>query len=264
MVGCGENNIDIVKNYTFPNIKTMTIGTAIGTFDECQSVKWKDESNEAQKIVSATCVVKPEILKAEYETEIAKLQKEKDEYKAEFDKAKDEFEKRYKEAEQKALNSFKADRQRELDWAVTWGNWPKDTGTTEDDVWELYDEFCKDKKFCDNDGLSTKIQYKYKLGKNTNKEERMIKSINNLKKEMDKEFSPENYNMPKFIEPVKMFGRDLNQTIEPISSRSYKFEFFVNTDKTVEFKDEYIIENGLAEKSGGFGKGRILSKFYKR
>lgn len=53
--GCGDNNIDTVKKYTFEQDKSMSIGTAIDGFKECESVKWLDESNKDQKIVSAVC-----------------------------------------------------------------------------------------------------------------------------------------------------------------------------------------------------------------
>ena len=36
LTGCGDNNIDIVKNYTLPIKKSMTIGAAVDGYKGCQ------------------------------------------------------------------------------------------------------------------------------------------------------------------------------------------------------------------------------------
>lgn len=35
LTGCGDNNIDIVKNYTLPFKKSMTIGAAVDGYKGC-------------------------------------------------------------------------------------------------------------------------------------------------------------------------------------------------------------------------------------
>ena len=49
LVGCGDNNIDTVKNYTLPQKKSMTIGAAVDGYEGCKSVKWEGRQRKGFK-----------------------------------------------------------------------------------------------------------------------------------------------------------------------------------------------------------------------
>ena len=72
LTGCGDNNIDIVKNYTLPIKKSMTIGAAVDGYKGCQKVKWEDVSGNDLKLVKVTCEVSSDVLKAEFERRCTK------------------------------------------------------------------------------------------------------------------------------------------------------------------------------------------------
>lgn len=74
LTGCGDNNIDIVKNYTLPIKKSMTIGAAVDGYKGCQKVKWEDVSGNDLKLVKVTCEVSSDVLKAEFDKQSARYE----------------------------------------------------------------------------------------------------------------------------------------------------------------------------------------------
>ena len=44
LAGCGEDEVELVKNYTLPDFKSMSIGTAIEGSKICKSVTWSKET----------------------------------------------------------------------------------------------------------------------------------------------------------------------------------------------------------------------------
>lgn len=42
LCGCSDDNVKIVKEYTLPQQKSMTIGNAIDGSSECKKVSWQD------------------------------------------------------------------------------------------------------------------------------------------------------------------------------------------------------------------------------
>ena len=57
LTGCGEDEIQLVKNYTLPDFKSMSIGTAIEGSKICKSVTWSKEENSGLKTVKMVCDV---------------------------------------------------------------------------------------------------------------------------------------------------------------------------------------------------------------
>ena len=55
LTGCGEDEIQLVKNYTLPDFKSMSIGTAIEGSKICKSVTWSKEENGGLKMVKMVC-----------------------------------------------------------------------------------------------------------------------------------------------------------------------------------------------------------------
>ena len=62
---CGEDEIQLVKNYTLPDFKSMSIGTAIEGSKICKSVTWSKEENGGLKTVKMVCDVDMELIKAD-------------------------------------------------------------------------------------------------------------------------------------------------------------------------------------------------------
>jgi len=57
LAGCGEDEVELVKNYTLPDFKSMSIGTAIEGSKICKSVTWSKEENGGLKMVKMVCDV---------------------------------------------------------------------------------------------------------------------------------------------------------------------------------------------------------------
>jgi len=60
LAGCGEDEVGLVKNYTLPDFKSMSIGTAIEGSKICKSVTWSKEENGGLKTVKMVCDVDTE------------------------------------------------------------------------------------------------------------------------------------------------------------------------------------------------------------
>ena len=57
LTGCGADEVELVKNYTLPDFKSMSIGTAIEGSKICKSVTWSKEENGGLKTVKMVCDV---------------------------------------------------------------------------------------------------------------------------------------------------------------------------------------------------------------
>ena len=57
LAGCGDDDVGLVKNYTLPDFKSMSIGTAIEGSKICKSVTWSKEENGGLKMVKMVCDV---------------------------------------------------------------------------------------------------------------------------------------------------------------------------------------------------------------
>ena len=57
LAGCGEDEVELVKNYTLPDFKSMSIGTAIEGSKICKNITWSKEENGGLKMVKMVCDV---------------------------------------------------------------------------------------------------------------------------------------------------------------------------------------------------------------
>ena len=55
LAGCGEDEVELVKNYTLPDFKSMGIGTAIEGSKICKNITWSKEENGGLKTVKMVC-----------------------------------------------------------------------------------------------------------------------------------------------------------------------------------------------------------------
>ena len=55
--GCGADEVELVKNYTLPDFKSMSIGAAIEGSKMCKNITWSREENGGLKTVKMVCDV---------------------------------------------------------------------------------------------------------------------------------------------------------------------------------------------------------------
>lgn len=67
LAGCGEDEIELVKNYTLPDFKSMSIGTAIEGSKRCKNIMWSKADRGGLKSVTMVCDIDMEALNAERE-----------------------------------------------------------------------------------------------------------------------------------------------------------------------------------------------------
>lgn len=237
LLGCGEDNINTVKNYTFPQDKSMTVGTAIDGYKECAKVDWKDISVKDLKLVSATCDIKKELIEAENK----------------------EVQAKYEEALRKA----KEEQAQKLEKAI--GDVLENTNNLDkESVLKIANEFCeydiskKDqapifpKVKCDEEKLNTKAKEVFKephskaLGEIASKA-----NFKNLLEDL------------KFVAQYSKEEPDVrfyNQRPEEIKDKKIQVMFVINTDKTVNIQKIALYVDGQAKELGRY----FIGNFYKR
>ena len=238
LAGCGDNNIDTVKNYTLPQKKSMTIGAAVDGYEGCKSVKWEDVSAKDLKAVKVTCEVSDAILKAQFDNQNAR-------YEEAVQKAKDEAQKNVEKALERIMQTYN-DLKTEAS-----------ADASKEELLALANKFCKydeekEKKHtfgapvtCDNDALTSELLDKHKL-------------------------NGRSFIFATFVNQFQWAALDSQRPPKPIffgdmpkkiGSRSYEIKFIINTDKTVDVdRKAAIIEDGERRDISG----SVLSKFYDR
>ena len=68
--GCGTDEIQLVKDYTLPDFKSMSIGTAIEGSKICKNITWNKEENGGLKTVKMVCDVDVEQRLKSYKQEM--------------------------------------------------------------------------------------------------------------------------------------------------------------------------------------------------
>ncbi len=238
LVGCGDNNIDTVKNYTLPQKKSMTIGAAVDGYEGCKSVKWEDVSAKDLKAVKVTCEVSDAILKAQFDSQNAR-------YEEAVQKAKEEAQKNVDRALERIMETYN-DLKTEAS-----------TDASKEELLALANKFCKydkekEKKrtfgapvTCDNDALASELLDKYKLN---GKSFIFATFVNQF------QWAALDSQRP----PKPIFFGDMPKKI---GSRTYEIKFIINTDKTVDVdRKAVMIEDGERRDISG----SVLSKFYDR
>ena len=70
LTGCGEDEVELVKNYTLPDFKSMSIGSAIEGSKICKNITWSKEENRGLKTVKMLCDVDVEQRLKSYKQEM--------------------------------------------------------------------------------------------------------------------------------------------------------------------------------------------------
>ena len=68
--GCGDDDVQLVKNYTLPDFKSMSIGAAIEGSKICKNITWSKEENGGLKTVKMLCDVDVEQRLKSYKQEM--------------------------------------------------------------------------------------------------------------------------------------------------------------------------------------------------
>ena len=68
--GCGDDDVGLVKNYTLPDFKSMSIGAAIEGSKICKNIAWSKEENDGLKTVKMVCDVDVEQRLKSYKQEM--------------------------------------------------------------------------------------------------------------------------------------------------------------------------------------------------
>ena len=68
--GCGDDDVELVKNYTLPDFKSMSIGAAIEGSKICKNIAWSKEENGGLKTVKMVCDVDVEQRLKSYKQEM--------------------------------------------------------------------------------------------------------------------------------------------------------------------------------------------------
>lgn len=68
--GCGDDDVGLVKNYTLPDFKSMSIGAAIEGSKICKNITWSKEENGGLKTVKMLCDVDVEQRLKSYKQEM--------------------------------------------------------------------------------------------------------------------------------------------------------------------------------------------------
>ena len=238
LVGCGDNNIDTVKNYTLPQKKSMTIGAAVDGYEGCKSVKWEDVSAKDLKAVKVTCEVSDAILKAQFDSQNAR-------YEEAVQKAKDEAQKNVDRALERIMKTYN-DLKTEAS-----------ANASKEELLALANKFCKydeekekPRTFGapgtgDNDALASELLDTHKLN---GKSFIFATFVNQF------QWAALDSQRP----PKPIFFGDMPKKI---GSRTYEIKFIINTDKTVDVdRKAVMIEDGERRDISG----SVLSKFYDR
>ena len=67
LAGCGEDEIELVKNYTLSDFKSMSIGMAIEGSKRCKNITWSKADCGGLKSVTMVCDIDMKALNVERE-----------------------------------------------------------------------------------------------------------------------------------------------------------------------------------------------------
>ncbi|CZE49003.1 hypothetical protein [Campylobacter geochelonis] len=209
----------------------MTIGTAIDSYKGFEKVVWSDVSTKEQKLVDAVVSVKKDVLKAEFDEKNAKYQEV-------LQRSKDKVQKNIKDNIQYVINEYNAQK--------------SDTSPqiSEKEIIELANKYCTYNdgfiaiSNCDKEavfGLKDTHALKYThFWQAVN----LANRLSGVKRALEQQ-------------PKVLFQDEPKE----VKSREYKFNFVINTDKTVNIKGVFLSQDRAKVKRSGLD---ILSKIYKR
>ncbi|WP_297917370.1 hypothetical protein [uncultured Campylobacter sp.] len=242
--GCGDNDVELVKNYTLPDFKSMSIGAAIEGSKICKSVTWSKEENGGLKTVKMVCDVDMEKVKVDV----------------------DAFNKKYKEA---TLNTS-------LRGAVLF--YKDKSDDKQQRLLKLANEHCKinETKFQEELKDRGKIDYSF--------QKKPVDCDDKLKDEILKDGEPKTSaiymsDIIDSLEDVAYYSQltpsqirlQLGKAAELPPQAAIELNFIVNADKSISLSDKFMVTEDVADdiiKTSSFTGKRVaedaLVIFYER
>nr|WP_314443122.1 hypothetical protein [uncultured Campylobacter sp.] len=241
LTGCGDDEVELVKNYTLPDFKSMSIGTAIEGSKICKSVTWSKEENGGLKTVRMVCDVDMERMKV-------KIVQDKTE-------------------------SLKSYKQRALDTSLNNAMiYYKSKVYDEQGLLKLAKEHCKLNEVKFQEAFKTKGKIEF------DDEDKIVDCDDKLKGEFQKEYSVDYiieylkravyYSQLTVEQYDAVFGR---KKVEYPSKAVIELNFIVNADKSISLSDKFMVTEDVADdiiKTSSFTGKRVaedaLVIFYER
>ena len=239
LAGCGEDEVELVKNYTLPDFKSMSIGTAIEGSKKCKSIAWSKEENGGLKTVKMVCNLDMELINARNK-----------EIKA------DEFKSSQKTMIDTCLDSVKTFYK----------------GKTYDaqGLFKLAKEYCKFSEATFQEVLKTKGKIKFK------DIYKIVDCDNKLKEELQKEDSVD-YIIENLKEAIYFSQLTVEQYDASIglkagegspSQATIELNFIVNNDKSASLSDKFkftaLTADGKEDANNKMKSQDLLAGFYER
>ena len=243
LAGCGEDEIELVKNYTLPDFKSMSIGTAIEGSKRCKNITWSKADRGGLKSVTMVCDIDMEALNAERE----KATKE-----------------RLEEYKKKTLDM-------DIDSAMKfYGGKAYDRNS----LLQLANKLCKlnDAKFQETIKVKGEIKYE--------DQKKLVDCDKSLEDEILKDQDPKKDKtyLPGVLDFLKNAVYHSQLTPEQLkasygasnkkapSSATIEFNFVVNNDKSVDLAPEFKLMTDGKEESVGKNvtSKNVLAEFYVR
>lgn len=243
LAGCGEDEIELVKNYTLPDFKSMSIGTAIEGSKKCKNITWSKADRGGLKSVTMVCDIDMEALNAEREKATKK---------------------RLEEYKKKTLDM-------DIDSAM---NFYKGKAYDKDGLLQLANKLCKlnDAKFQETIKAKGKIEY--------SDQKKLVDCDSSLESEILKGDDPKKTDtyLPAVIDFLKNVAYHSQLTPEQLkadygisdkaapSSATIELNFVVNNDKSVDLAPEFKLTADGKEESVGKNvtSKNALAEFYMR
>ena len=219
-VGCGDDDVGLVKNYTLPDFKSMNIGTAIEGSKICKNITWSKEEKGGLKTVKMVCDVDMEKVKVDV----------------------DAFNKKYKEA---MLNTS-------LRGAVLF--YKDKSDDKQQRLLKLANEYCKinETKFQEELKDRGKIDYSF--------QKKPVDCDDKLKDEILKDGEPKTSaiymsNIIDSLEDVAYYSQltpsqirlQLGRAAELPPQAAIELNFIVNADKSVSLSDKFIVTKDIID-----------------
>ena len=240
LTGCGEDEVELVKNYTLPDFKSMSIGTAIEGSKICKSVTWSKEENGGLKMVKMVCDVDMENMKAR--------------------------------AEESRLERLKPFKQDALDISLK-GTMAFYEGKTYDtqSLLKLANEHCKlnETKFQETLKTKGKIEFddeeklvdcNIKL-EETLKEDSTKSSIDYIIRYLKKAVYYSQITIEQY--DVAQFGQ--KKVENGPSKATIELNFVLNADKSISLSDKFkLTTDGIEDPRSGIQSKDIITNFYER
>ena len=239
LTGCGEDEVELVKNYTLPDFKSMSIGTAIEGSKMCKNITWSREENGGLKTVKMVCDLDMEKVKTD------------------------------REKQGKIIRQRKTDGA--LDETLKFLKFDEKTYDKEG-LFKFANEHCKinDAKFQEVFKAKGRIEYI--------DQENIVDCDDKLKDEIlkDVKSSVNKHYIMIFLKEAIYYSQltpeqvemDYGKTVKLPSQAAIELNFVINADKSVSLSDKFTATDNIIKKRSAFNNRKTaedaLATFYER